>query len=383
MGKPPESVLFLLSRVLGGKTFSNQVMRVVETLEHIRPHYVFMEEDDYGRHRGRVPFLNRMAGMFVAPSIMRWKLRADPPPPHRAVFVQSFELLPACSVLDPATPAILAHDSTNVLSYRLIRDTRPGPMAGLACAVKSALVTPAYRAGLKRAKVFLPRTRWCADSLVQDFRVDPERIIVTPGGLDTEAWSPAPEGGRDEIPRVPPRLIPRLLFVGNDFARKGGELLLEAFVRHVHPRATLRIVSNDPRLKGRSWPAGVEHIAGLGQGQAQAMVENYRSSDIFVFPTRKDHLGLVLIEACAVGLPILASDVGGVPEAVRADENGLLLPLEADAGAWAAAILALIRDPGKRARYGRRSREIAESEFSSRALRSKLETAFARLAFAS
>lgn len=374
MVRQPESVLFLLSRVLGGKTFSGQLMRAVETMEHIRPHYVFMEEEDYGKHRKRVPLLNRMAGLFLAPSIMRWKLRANPPPAHRAVFVQSFELFPACSVLDPATPAILAHDSTNVLSYRLIRDTHPGPMASLACAVKSTLVTPAYRAGLNRAKVFLPRTHWCAGSLIEDFHVDPEKIMVTPGGVDMETWSPSP-GDRESRRHA----VPRLLWVGNDFLRKGGELLLETFVAHIHPRASLRIVSNDPSLKGRAWPEGVEHISGLGHGDKAALVEAYRDSDIFVFPTRKEHMGMVLTEACAMGLPIAATKVGGVGEAVREGENGTLLPLEAGADEWARAILDLVADQGKRERYGRRSREIAEREFSFGVFRSRVETALAKL----
>jgi glycosyltransferase involved in cell wall biosynthesis len=369
---PPERVLFLLSRVLGGKTFSGHLMRVVETMGNIRPHFVFLEESDYGSLRRHVPAWKRASGLYVGASILRHKLRADPPPPCDAVFVQSFEILPALSEIDPSRPAILAHDSTNVLSYRLIRDTAPGPVASLVCGLKSKLVTPAYRSGVKRTRVFLPRTHWCARSLVQDFGVDPGRILVAPGGLDLEKWSPGP-------PREPGGL-PVLLFVGNDFARKGGAFLLDIYQRHFAGRARLRIVSNDPALAGRSWPEGVEHLSGLGHGDVGALLEAYRGADLFVFPTRKEHMGMVLTEACAVGLPIVATDVGGVREAVRDGGNGVLVPYRADEEAWVAAILGLLQDPQRRARMGAASRALATHEFAFGVLRNRVETAFAMLA---
>lgn len=366
-----DPVLFLLSRVLGGKTFTANLMRVVGAMEHVRPHYVFLEEDDYRRYRRALPYRNRLTNLFLGPSILRLKLRADPPPPCKSVFVQSFELMPALRDIDPARPVILAHDSTNILSYRLIRDTSPGLAPKIMYGIKSALVTPYYRGVLRRARAFLPRTHWCADSLVRDFGVDRSRIIVAPGGLDTEMWRP--DGQRE---RTGP---PILLWVGNDFERKGGHFLIDLFVKYLQPRARLRIVSNDPALKGRAWPAGVEHLSGLGHKAPNELVEAYRSSDIFVFPTRKEHMGMVLSEACAVGLPIVGTDVGGVAEGVHDGENGILMPYDSGAEAWANAIGKLIDDPDLRKRYGARSREIAEMEFSYPVLKQRVESAFARL----
>ena len=88
---------------------------------------------------------------------------------------------------------------------------------------------------------------------------------------------------------------------------------------------------------------------------------------------------MVLTEACASGLPIVATDVGGVREAVRNGENGLLVPYRADADVWAAAILSLIEDPAKRARMGAAGRRLAETEFAFDVLRRRIESAFAML----
>ena len=85
-----------------------------------------------------------------------------------------------------------------------------------------------------RVKAFLPRTRWCGDSLVRDYGVDPERIRVSPAGLDTDWWCPAPVKRRSEPPV--------LLFVGDDFERKGGPFLVDLFSRYIYPRARLRMV---------------------------------------------------------------------------------------------------------------------------------------------
>jgi hypothetical protein len=229
---PPKRVLFLLSRVLGGKTFSGQIQRVAESLG-LEPHYVFLDGSEYATLRGHVPLWQRASGLFIGSAILRHKLRSQPPPPCDAVLVQSFEILPALSALDPDLPVALAHDATNILSYRLIRDTDPSPLASVMCALKSRLVTPAYLPYVRRVKAFLPRTHWCADSLVRDFGVEPDRIVVAPGGIDLERWTAAPpseapplEAPPLEAPIGPRRDLPVLLFVGNDFERKGGRFLL-------------------------------------------------------------------------------------------------------------------------------------------------------------
>jgi glycosyltransferase involved in cell wall biosynthesis len=73
--------------------------------------------------------------------------------------------------------------------------------------------------------------------------------------------------------------------------------------------------------------------------------------DIFVLPSLNEGMGRVLVEAMAVGLPIVASRVGGIPDLVKDGENGLLVP-PADAGALERAISDLLSDKAKRKRMG-------------------------------
>jgi glycosyltransferase involved in cell wall biosynthesis len=80
--------------------------------------------------------------------------------------------------------------------------------------------------------------------------------------------------------------------------------------------------------------------------------------DLFCLPSRNEGMGKVLVEAMALGKPIIASDVGGIPDLVRPGENGLLVPV-GDVPAWTRAIKELVNDPAARCRMGEAGRRIA------------------------
>lgn len=81
--------------------------------------------------------------------------------------------------------------------------------------------------------------------------------------------------------------------------------------------------------------------------------------DVFAFPSRYEALGSTLLDALAAGLPSVASDVDGIPEIIRHDREGLLVP-PGDAAALADAILALYRDPAARRQYAEAARARAD-----------------------
>jgi glycosyltransferase involved in cell wall biosynthesis len=107
-------------------------------------------------------------------------------------------------------------------------------------------------------------------------------------------------------------------------------------------------------------------------GEQRQVADVLAALDVFVLPSRHEGLGVAILEAMAMGLPVVASAVGGIPEAVASGRTGILVPAE-DPDALAAAIFALGRDPEHARRMGSAGRERVIAEFSIEAMTSRYE----------
>jgi glycosyltransferase involved in cell wall biosynthesis len=92
----------------------------------------------------------------------------------------------------------------------------------------------------------------------------------------------------------------------------------------------------------------------------QALTAYYRESDIFVLPSRSEGLALVLLEAQSFGIPIVATHVGGIPEIIRDEEEGLMVDPD-EPNQLAQALRRLIVDPELRTRLGKAGKEVARA----------------------
>jgi glycosyltransferase involved in cell wall biosynthesis len=167
------------------------------------------------------------------------------------------------------------------------------------------------------------------DSLGADYGVEGTRMSVVGGGLPYDD-PPTPEQLTDE---------PSILFIGRDFERKGGRVLLEAFdlVRRQVPGATLRIV-------GTSRKFGVPGVTGHGKVRdRQELAHLYRRARAFCLPSLYEPYGLVLIEAMAHGIPCVGSAVQSIPEILDQGGAGLVVP-PGDVTELAEALIRLLTD---------------------------------------
>lgn len=208
--------------------------------------------------------------------------------------------LPVCLCMD-ATFHQLAHSpwfAPNTLS-RWFQPLTLGP------------VLAAEREVVRAAKLMLPWSQHVADSLRTDYGLPVEKVQLCSPSLSLEQL---PYRERS----VPKR--PRLLFVGGDFSRKGGPLLREVFAQHFADRADLDIVTFGPVPEGPGIRVHREVKA-----YSPAWQELWSQADAFIFPSTLETYGLVLLEAMAFGVPIIAGPVGAAAELLGADERGLLL----------------------------------------------------------
>ncbi len=122
----------------------------------------------------------------------------------------------------------------------------------------------------------------------------------------------------------------KLLFVGRVSPAKGLEYVMRALSEMDEPRPTLRIVGTGPELSrlhqladGLSLDSLVSFEGNLGHGDS--LMEVYRTSDVFILPSVTEGIPKVIFEAMASGIPIIATEVGGIPHVIQHEVNGLLI----------------------------------------------------------
>jgi glycosyltransferase involved in cell wall biosynthesis len=201
---------------------------------------------------------------------------------------------------------------------------------------------------LRAAAAIVTWSQWAADSVTADYAVPAGRVHVIPPGVDVARFRPGPRWDGDGPMRV--------LFIGGDFQRKGGDDLLEA-MRRVRLPMELDIVSPQGVV-----PSGLPaRVHGAVAANSERMVELLSRADVFALPSRGDCTPLAVAEALSSGLPIVTTTVGALPELVVDGWNGLVVPA-ADPQALAAALDRLASDAALRKEMARRSRRMAEAE---------------------
>lgn len=206
----------------------------------------------------------------------------------------------------------------------------------------------------RRATCVCTRSDLVRDSVVEAYAIPPEKVVTIGGGVNLDSM---PE---IEAPRQTPA-TPTTLFLGKDFYRKGGDILLRAFarIREKHPQAKLLLLTNGP-IPDALPKEGVEVI--LPTWDRQKITALYRRADLFVLPSRLETWGDVLLEAMAFGLPCIGVSGDAMEEIIVDGETGAIVPPE-DEGALARALADLLRSPERRRQLGAAGRRRANTYF--------------------
>lgn len=184
-----------------------------------------------------------------------------------------------------------------------------------------------------------------------------EPVELWPGGVDTDLFRPCSrsEAMRQRLTQENPD-SPLLLYVGRLSAEKNLESLRSLL--KALPGARLALVGDGPQRSKLE-----KHFAGLpvvfaGFLYKEELASAYASSDIFVMPSRTETLGLVVLEAMASGLPVVAARAGGIPEMIQDGVTGYLVETESETIERVGALLASKDD---REAMGQRARAEASS----------------------
>jgi len=200
-----------------------------------------------------------------------------------------------------------------------------------------------YVAAVARAQRLIVVSQVLADEVVADLPEVAAKVVVIPNAVDVDAFRVGEAAGR---------LPGELLFVGYRKESKGLDTLLRAFalVRRARPTTTLRLIGGSPTAAIETGWRRLAMELGVGEavhfeppGDRPAVAAAMARAALFVHPSPRETFGVVAVEALAAGLPVVATDSGGVTEIMgpHPDRLGAIVPV-GDPEALAAAIEATL-----------------------------------------
>ncbi len=214
---------------------------------------------------------------------------------------------------------------------------------------------------LQQSDGLIAESQASKDHMMQDYGVTPESIRVIPCGVDPSVFHPQDRAQARQLLGVSPD-VPLLLFVGRLQPLKGIDTLIRSaqWVHQVHPDVQVLIVGGgrEPgdahetqerqRLQDLTAELGLTHQIQFITAQPQeALTQYYAAADVFVMPSHYESFGMVVLEAMACGIPVVASKVGGLASTVLHGETGFLAPV-GDDRAFAHAIQNVLATPSMR-----------------------------------
>jgi len=217
------------------------------------------------------------------------------------------------------------------------------------------------------------------DETVRDFSVPSERIEVIPNFVDTELWGSGREPGHRA--KLAPGGEKIVMHISNFRSVKRTEDVVNIFARMQNSVDARLIMVGDgpdrPRAAQRAAELGLsEKVVFLGKHQS--VEELLSCADLFLLPSETESFGLAALEAMACGTPVVASDIGGIPEVVRDGETGFLLPVGA-IDDMAAAGGRILTDDELHRSLSAAGRRVAAESFSTSAVVSRYEEFYERI----
>lgn len=298
----------------------------------------------------------------------------DVPPFGLHRFLDSFAISRAAADFMRQTPvdAVLSwqYETAYLSSFTHSRDFVQGVIAGypFAYVKRTAGINPARRIiplffhfrQLRQAQVIYSPSFFVKNDLSASFKIDPQKIVVTPLGADS-VFQPAA--------RPPTGPLKNFIFSGAFIPLKGIFDALTALglvAQRNHSDWTLNIIGwgDVEAVRSAARAAGIEQrIRFQGRLDRPTLAGELARADLAILPSHTETFGLSIAEAQAAGLPVISYHTGAIPEVVQNGETGILVRPR-DPSALAEAILHLIENPAQARRMGERGASFMRANFS-------------------
>lgn len=187
----------------------------------------------------------------------------------------------------------------------------------------------AEQLALARCRLAIYSSDWAARTAIENYDVDPAKVKAVSFGPNVACDRNIQD--IREIVKARSSDVCRLLFVGVDWFRKGGDIALQVagLLNRRGIPAELHVVGCTPPGELPGYVRQHGFVSKASAEGRQRLNDLFSQSHFFILPTRADCTPVVFPEACSFGLPILTTDVGGIPTIIREGKNGFMFPLEA------------------------------------------------------
>ncbi|MEZ4867900.1 MAG: glycosyltransferase family 4 protein [Caldilineaceae bacterium] len=340
---------FILEQTLGHRTHTQNLQALVVQDSAVDAQWGLVEWETKGL-AARIPIYNS-----------NWTIRAGLRARRQIERLQQQHALDALFI-HTQVPAIFAADWVRRIPTVISLDATPWQYDALGAHYAHKQSLPwlerqkwrLNRNCFQSAQHLVTWSEWTKQSLIADYEVTPDKITVIPPGVYVDEW-------RRPTPRTADAKRVKILFVGGDLQRKGGQIVREAFEvlrwQMGLNNIELHLVTRDPVM-----PAPGLYVYRDMQPNSAALKQIFFDCDIFCLPTYGDCLPMVLSEAGAAGLPSVSTDVGAITEIVEPGQTGFVTA-PGDVKAVVAALRQLIEQPALRLQLGAQAAELVRRRY--------------------
>lgn len=337
--------------------------QVLQALQQAMPEYqfrVFYVLDELKRAPVALATAAMVAGVTYAPDLVR-RRKALRHAAFRTPWIFQWIKQRAAELIDPAEYAFsfqmqsLFDASVPGLPHFVYTDHTHLENQNYEAADAATLYSPDWieceREIYRNAAMVLTRSSNVTASLREQYGCEPGHVACVYAGSNADV----PDKAVADTDRYARKAI---LFAGIDWERKGGPTLLEAFrqVLEQHPDATLTIVGCAPDI------GDTPRCDVLGRVPLEDMAGHFEAASALCLPTQVEPFGIVFVEAMWHRLPIVATQVGALPDMVEDGVNGFLVPPN-DPDSLAERLIELFDDADRAARFGAESRRLAKERY--------------------
>lgn len=222
---------------------------------------------------------------------------------------------------------------------------------------------------MNRSDALIAVSKYTVNELTNLYGINENKIHVIYNGVDIERFKPRPNRAelRKELGVEEDKKI--ILFVGRLYHRKGLETLLTSVPPILKEFSNVQFVisgtgfkKKEESLKKLAKELDIQdHVTFLGYVPDEKLPDLYSTSDIFVLPAIYENFPFAILEAQSTALPVISTGVGGIPEFLVDNDNGFVIEPR-DPEQLTQKVLALLQDPQRAAKMGKRGRELIKQK---------------------